>query len=201
MNFEKGYLYHIYNQGNNKQKIFFNKENYIFFLQKIKTFVLPYADILAWCLMPNHFHLMVLVNEIEFEDVKIGSATSSRAPNTNLNKSIGILLASYTRGINKEQNRSGSLFRDKTKAEWINCATGITPSFITENGLTKINIKSPEKQYPQICFDYIHQNPVKASLVKKNVDWEFSSAPDYYGKRNAKMVNKKVAKEYVEIFL
>ena len=111
MQFEKGYLYHIYNQGNNKQTVFFNRKNYIFFLQKVKTHILPYADILAWCLMPNHFHLMVLVNEVELVDAKIGSATPSRTPNTNLNKSIGILLASYTRAINKEQNRSGSLLK------------------------------------------------------------------------------------------
>jgi len=63
--FVKGYLYHIYNQGNNKQNIFFFKENYLFFLRKIRTFILPYADILSWCLTPNHFHLMVLVNEVE----------------------------------------------------------------------------------------------------------------------------------------
>ncbi len=63
MNFEKGYIYHIYNQGNNRQKIFFNRENYLFFLKKIKTYILPYSDIFAWCLMPNHFHLMVLVND------------------------------------------------------------------------------------------------------------------------------------------
>ncbi len=61
MIFEKGHLYHIYNQGNNKQKIFLNRENYLFFLKKINTYILPYADVLAWCLMPNHFHLMVLV--------------------------------------------------------------------------------------------------------------------------------------------
>ena len=200
MQFKKDYLYHIYNQGNNKQNIFFKRENYIFFLRKIKAYILPYADILAWCLMPNHFHLMVLVNEVEFEDAKIGSATPSRAPNTNLNKSIGILLASYTRAINKEQNRSGSLFRDKTKAECINCPNGITPSFTTKDSITKIKIISPEKQYPKICFDYIHQNPVKADLVKKAVDWEFSSALDYYGNRKGSMVNKKVAKEYINIF-
>jgi len=63
MNLEKGYLYHIYNQGNNQRQIFFNRDNYIYFLKKIKTYITPYADILAWCLMPNHFHLMVLVNE------------------------------------------------------------------------------------------------------------------------------------------
>jgi len=57
MIFEAGNLYHIYNQGNNRIPIFFSRENYLFFLKKIKQYVLPYADVLAWCLMPNHFLL------------------------------------------------------------------------------------------------------------------------------------------------
>ena len=60
---EKGHIYHIYNQGNNRQKIFFNRENYFFFLGKMKEYIMPYADIMAWCLMPNHFHWMVYVKE------------------------------------------------------------------------------------------------------------------------------------------
>jgi len=48
MQFEKGHLYHIYNQGNNRQKIFFNRENYLYFLRKVKIYITPYADILAW---------------------------------------------------------------------------------------------------------------------------------------------------------
>jgi len=147
--------------------------------------------------MPNHFHLMVLVKDVD--SVKIGGATSSCAPNSNLNQSIGILLASYTRAINKQQNLSGSLFRKRTKAECINCPNGITPSFITQDGVTKINIKNPENQYTQICFDYIHQNPVKANLVSKDINWEFSSAVDYYGDRKGSLVNKEITKEYVKI--
>jgi putative transposase len=65
MHFENGHLYHIYNQGNNKQKIFFDRDNYVFFLRKIRTHMLPYCDVLAYCLMPNHFHLMVSVNEVQ----------------------------------------------------------------------------------------------------------------------------------------
>jgi len=82
MDFDKGHLYHIYNQGNNQQMIFFNKENYLFFLKKIRIHVLPFADILAWCLMPNHFHLMGKVNQMEQEMMcrTTGSATQSRAP-------------------------------------------------------------------------------------------------------------------------
>jgi len=67
MNFEKGHLYHVYNQGNNRQKIFFQRENYAFFIQKIRTHLLPHADVVAWCLMPNHFHLLVYVHSLEIE--------------------------------------------------------------------------------------------------------------------------------------
>jgi len=60
---EPNNLYHIYNQGNNRQQIFFEKENYYFFLRKMSTHLLPYADIIAWCLMPNHFHWMLWVHK------------------------------------------------------------------------------------------------------------------------------------------
>ena len=48
MIFEQGNLYHIFNQGNNRQRIFFNRANYLFFLEKIKRHVLPFADMLAY---------------------------------------------------------------------------------------------------------------------------------------------------------
>ncbi|MEN8185664.1 MAG: hypothetical protein ABFR05_00900 [Bacteroidota bacterium] len=206
MIFEKGYLYHIYNQGNNKQKIFYNRDNYLFFLKKINNYILPYGDILAWCLMPNHFHMMVLVKRIQlkethlmtnnrYEDSHLMSG-NERVKYKTLNNSIAILLRTYTRAINIQENKTGSLFKAHTKAECINCFRGTKPSFIQSNIL--INNLLPEKQYPQACFDYIHQNPVKANLVKKNIDWEFSSAKDYARLRNGKLINKNVAKEYVD---
>lgn len=67
MQFSSNEIYHIFNRGNNSQRIFFNRENYLFFLKKIKTYISSYADILAWCLMPNHFHLMVYINRVETE--------------------------------------------------------------------------------------------------------------------------------------
>ncbi|MCF6222403.1 MAG: hypothetical protein L3J34_01615 [Flavobacteriaceae bacterium] len=192
MIFEKEHLYHIYNQGNNKQNIFYNRNNYLFFLKKVNTYILPYADIISWCLMPNHFHLMVLVNKICITH----GATSSHAMNRTLNDSIAILLRSYTRAINKQANRSGSLFREATKAECVNCFKENDLHFIQSNML--INNHLHEKQYPQICFDYIHENPVNANLVKNSIDWEFSSAIDYAGLRNGKLINKKVANKYVD---
>ena len=206
MIFEKGYIYHIYNQGNNRRKIFFGRDNYLFFLKKIKTYISPYTDILSWCLMPNHFHLMVLVREVELpvgsQSFNIYTMTSSHRINKKVrsfNDSIAIMLRSYTRAINKQQKLSGSLFKAHSKAECVNCPDGITPSFLIKNGVTEIQVNNPEKEYPQVCFNYIHQNPVKANLVDKTTDWEFSSAGDYAGLRNGKLVNKKVAGEYLLI--
>lgn len=102
MYFEQDHLYHIYNRGNNSQSIFFNRENYLFFLEKIKRHILPHADILAWCLMPNHFHLMVYVNHVEVDThgVTLSHPVSKRT----LNQSIAIILRSYTRAIQKQEN-------------------------------------------------------------------------------------------------
>ena len=202
MNFEKGYIYHIYNQGNNRRKIFFKRKNYLFFLKKIKTYVTPYTDILSWCLMPNHFHLMVLVREVELSQALSQGLTSSQtltAKQRTFNDSIGIMLRTYTRAVNKQEGFSGTLFRKETKAECVNCYSGIDPSFVTKNRISTYNNKNPEQQYPQVCFDYIHQNPVKAGLVENAVDWEFSSAMDYAGLRNGKLVNSEVAGKYVDI--
>ena len=205
MQFETGRIYHIFNQGNNRRKIFFKRENYPFFLKKIRLNILPYSDILAWCLMPNHFHLMVLVNHLELNVENTHRVTSSHPVSPNpvsnnprtFNQSIAIMLRSYTRAINKQQKTSGALFRESTKAECVNCIDGITPSFLISQGITYINHSEPEKQYPQFCFDYIHNNPIKAGLVNDINNWEFSSASDYYGIRNGTLINKSVTKEYL----
>ena len=219
MHFERSMLYHIYNHGNNWQKIFFNRENYLFFLRKIKTHMVPYADILAWCLMPNHFHLIVYVKEVELgsntdtegfayadhpktgveqKEISLRNSVSEalgcKVKSRTLNQSIGIMLRSYTNAINNQNGTSGSLFRKQTKAQCLNQLNGITPSYYNTNAGTLIHVDDPEKQYPQVCFNYIHQNPVKSGLVKTETDWEYSSAKDYAGLRNGKLVNKERAR-------
>jgi len=210
MQFDTGHLYHIFNQGNNRQKIFLNRDNYLFFLRKIHKHVLPFADILAWCLMPNHFHLMVHVNHVELEFTPgatqgrarselevIPSPTQSRARNNqrddetmSFNKSIGIMLASYTRAINKQQNWSGSLFRSETKATCLTDVNEISPNWITKMGITEFIIDNHDIEYPNVCFNYILFNPVKDKLVKKPEDWEFSSYSDFIGIRKGSLINR-----------
>jgi len=206
MHFESGDLYHVFNQGNNRQKIFFMRENYLFFLRKINQHILPHADVLAWCLMPNHFHLMIYVHTVEVFGVgeagceascsTTKSRTTTKTTEIDLNKAIGVILTSYTRAINLQEGRTGSLFKAHTKAECLTTPQGITPAFFNTGFGSQLNVRIPEKEYPQVCFNYIHQNPVKAGLVKNAEDWEFSSYLDYCGIRNGKLINRKRAEEY-----
>ena len=58
-------FYHIFNRGNGGQWIFYQEKNYTYFLEKYKFYMLNYCDTYAYCLLPNHFHLMVKVKSAE----------------------------------------------------------------------------------------------------------------------------------------
>lgn len=177
MKFYSGHIYHVYNQGNNRDKIFFETENYLFFLKKIEYHICPYADILAWCLMPNHFHLLIKVKDDYPSPPKLDN---SEKRVDLLNKDIGSLQGSYTQAINKKYKWSGSLFRSRAKAK------------SSENIRTRDN-------YALNCFFYIHQNPIRAGLVKRMEDWEYSSFRDYAGLRNGKLCNKELTLDLLNL--
>lgn len=173
MIFSEGELYHIYNRGNNRQKIFFNPGNYIYFLKNVRSHILPSCDILAYCLMPTHFHFLIHC------DIRSLSAQPIAGTEKNvLSEGIKNLLSSYTQAINKQNQTTGSLFQQNTKAK---------------------QIEKSSKQYDLICFHYIHQNPLKAKLVMKMEDWPYSSFKDYCGFRNGTLCNMKSAIQLLDI--
>lgn len=183
MDFMINQVHHVFNQGNNRQKIFFQPRNYLFFLEKMREFILPYADFLSYSLMPNHFHFLIYVYRLELP-------TPAGKMRT-INDSIGIMLRSYTRAINKQEDRSGVLFRPKTKSKY----ELIEDGFITIDGPKKKYFFETEHQYAQRCFHYIHQNAVKANLVKRAIDWIYSSAREYAGISRKRFCNIELAKE------
>lgn len=112
MHFEANNAYHIYNLGNEKQIIFSSEKNYLFFLQKVRYEWLPYADVLAYCLMPNHFHFIIVPNEEGCRNIVLKERETHMQA---LSKAIGKTLSSYTQAINIEQTRTGNLFKRKQK--------------------------------------------------------------------------------------
>ena len=58
-------MYHIYNHANGNDNLFRNEENYAYFLKRYAYFIHPIAKTYAYCLMPNHFHLLVKIRSEE----------------------------------------------------------------------------------------------------------------------------------------
>ncbi|MEP6677617.1 MAG: hypothetical protein ABJA78_20825 [Ferruginibacter sp.] len=155
MHFETDEVYHVYNRGNNKQPIFFKEENYLFFLKKVRNEWLKYCSILNYCLMPNHFHFMLI------PDIKacVEVAMANRVTNMQqLSQTIGKTLSSYTKAINNQNKTTGNLFQQKTKAKCL-----------TNNPILKNSFSNTD--YIATCFQYVHQNPLKAGLVNDLAEW------------------------------
>ena len=170
MHFIEEYTYHVYNRSN--ELLFYDKENYSFFIEKIKKYIVPLSDILAWCLLPNHFHLLLVVKPEGTHYVSEKHRSNTQV----LSKNIGTLLSSYTLAINKRNKRKGALFAHKTKAKVLNLM-----------GNT----------YPEICFNYIHLNPFQSGYVNQVEDWEYSSYKAYLHKKDDGIVNMTLAEEMI----
>ncbi len=169
--------YHVFNQGNNRRLLFdSDSDDYLLFIRLIREKVADHVGIVSYCLMPNHFHLMIKTDERCEKRVKIGHIESNP-----VSKGIQHLLSAYTRIKNKRQNCSGSLFRQRTHARRLDCSTGC--------------VMNPEyrQDYLLNCFLYIHRNPLKSNLVDDLSKWPFSSYMEYAGLRNGSLVNKEIA--------
>ncbi|MCD4679278.1 MAG: hypothetical protein K8S00_02705 [Bacteroidales bacterium] len=60
---EPGFIYHIYNRGYNYQNVFFYRDDYLLFFDKIKYYFLDYCSLFAYALLPNHYHLLLRVKD------------------------------------------------------------------------------------------------------------------------------------------
>jgi len=84
----------------------------------------------------------------------------------------------------------------RTKAICLTDSSGYSPAWYQTQYGAVINISDPEKEYPQVCFNYIHQNPINGNLVDKPEDWEYSSYLDHAGLRNGKLINRERTDEF-----
>lgn len=134
---EAEHIYHIFNRGNNSKLVFLNNENMEFFLRKTKQYVLPFFEIYAYCLMPNHFHFILRPkSNIEISSKSIATSKGLHNEESVYSKSLAKLISRYTQAFNKVYQRSGSLF---------------------ESPFKRIRIDSEE--YLRYLIIYVHQNP------------------------------------------
>jgi hypothetical protein len=131
--------------------------------------------------MPNHFHFLAYSKENISPDA--------------FSDDLKIMLRSYTRAINKQEGRAGSLFSQNTKIKPLKYGGNNTHGMTSSHAMSSNNIDI----YPSVCFHYIHQNPMKSKLAVKMEDWEMSSFRDYAGLRNGVLCNQKLVHELLDI--
>ena len=174
--FAQGTIVHAYNRGNNREKIFFDEQDYRAFLFRLglalgfetkelthELLSVPYSRIRidakkdlfklhAFCLMPNHFHLLI-----------------EQCGDTPVSKLISQTCTSFAMYINKKYKRVGHVFQDKFKAVLI------------ENN-------------PQLMWTsaYIHMNPVKDGITSSPEKYQWSSYNDHTEIRKLPIVSKEL---------
>ncbi len=162
-----GQIYHVYNRGVEKRRIFEDRRGYKRFLQIIQYYQLEgpkpkfsnfikyklsnpdsnkkIVDIISYCLMPNHFHLLI-------KQLKDGG----------ISEFIRKISDSYTKYYNIKYDRVGALLQGPFKAVLI------------ENDEQLIHVSR-----------YIHLNPLASFLVKNLNQYEWSSYIEFLDKTSS----------------
>ncbi len=167
---EYGKYYHIFNRGNNRENIFINDEDHLHFLELYAIYIETVADTFAWCLMKNHFHVMVRIHNLD----EIGYLDSRRAKSNDLHlkwkthlpeipdanftikpfpeRQFQHLFNAYSKWFNIRHTRTGSLFENTFDRKLID-----------------------HQKYFRNMILYIHQNPLKHGIADHVLDYPWTS--------------------------
>lgn len=150
--------YHVYHHANGGENLYRSEENYRYFLERYAEFIEPIATTYAYCLLPNHFHLLVKIkSELEIKE-RVGEGTFQKFETFGkfVSKQFSNFLSAYTQSYNKYYSRKGSLFMQNLR-------------------------RKPIDSTAYLCntLHYIHYNPVHHQFCKRMEDWLWSSYTTY----------------------
>ncbi|MDW7692966.1 hypothetical protein R9C00_10450 [Flammeovirgaceae bacterium SG7u.111] len=160
--------FHIYNRGVNGQDLFFEERNYAYFLSKYARFVHGYVKTFAYCLLKNHFHLLIQVRD-EDEILKLITKNKDKPLYWHVSNAFSSFIKSYSITINDTYGRTGQLFEEPFKRKEVNGET-----------------------YFSSLVAYIHTNPQKHGLVKDFRDYPYSSYHAHLSDKPTKLSRNKV---------
>jgi len=155
-NMQPDTYYHIYNRANGSVNLFRNDENYRYFLQQWVKYTEPIAETYVYCLMPNHFHVLIKIKNddtlTEFFKNRNKDLTGFENLSGLVSQQFSNFFNSYAKAYNKMFGRNGSLFNRPFKAK----------SITSDSYLTNV-------------IFYIHHNPVHHGFTKHIEDWPHCS--------------------------
>jgi putative transposase len=166
IDFESDKFYHIVNHAVGNENLFRIEDNYRYFLERYTHHTSLVFETYAYCLMPNHFHLLVRVKPIK--DFSQNDKFKGDVHKFVMQK-ISNLLNGYAKAYNKLFDRKGALFIDYTKR------------FLIDSD-----------HYFTAAVSYIHQNPIHHGFVSNLNDWYYSSYHAHLSDKNTKLKRAEV---------
>lgn len=196
-NLESGSYYHIYNRGNRKENIAHKAEDYRKYTKYMFRYFKKFSqELIVYCFMPNHFHLIVKINDP---------------------KKFPVLMQQFcarcARHYNREYKTVGHLFQDKYKHRKVENTLDLIylSRYIHRN---PINIQSRRKirldKYEFSSFREYCTESKKGSINKSDLltlflshvayhDFVISTKPlDYLLAHRSKVMIMKQAEEAIE---
>lgn len=195
---KEGAFYHVYNRGNAGTNLFYNKGNYEFFLHRYNEYLSPHVDTFAFCLLPNHFHLLVRVKE---RNVRGDTFSGKDVPHfetalplqakdlpvfenlaglkTITTQAFSNFFNSYSKAINKQQNRHGSLFEKPFRRKHVTDTRYLANLVFYIHANPQLHgIADDFRMYPWSSYERMLRT-VPSKLQKEEVLQWFSSADNY----------------------
>lgn len=149
-------VFHIYNRSNDRRTLYGDHWSYVNFLQRIKKNFADCAHLLGYCLMPNHFHLLMSPIGITTAELRFDGKRLASMPNAAMSEAVRRTLMGHTKLHNYRVNTTGSRYQQHTSCKY-------HPGPLAYG------------------LNYLHFNPVEARLADHPSEWGYSSFAEYAG--------------------
>ncbi len=173
-----GKVYHMFNHSVGQELLFMNSANYYFFLKRYEYYLGPLVETYAYCLLPNHFHLLIkLKTEDEiarwFEVRHANKVESQMDCSKFVMQEFSNFFNSYAKTFNKMHQRRGALFCDYVMRE-----------------------KGSEMKKFKNLVVHIHNNPVHHGYCDQASEWKWTSYESYFSERKSRLSRLKVFRAF-----
>lgn len=197
--------YHIFNHANGFELLFKEEKNYHFFLEKYEKHIHPIAETISWCLMPNHFHVLVRIKTRQeildsFQEQARLDEESNQTDKFSSFRDSTFPKFETLEMFSKDENLSSS-YKNKScgllpngkvldeyflSKQFANFFSSYTQSFnkvYQRRGSLFIKnfkrVKVTNDTYFRNLVFYIHLNPIHHGFTTKELEWPWTSYLDF----------------------